>query len=63
MVEQRLGKKINDHLEFYGDLEGFGSLFVQYSNLAEELGKFEGVQYLGEWSEKTGKPCGRGIYI
>ena len=62
-LEERMGKKINQHLGFVGDLEGHGELYVKYSDKEAEHGFDEGAQYLGEWSKDSNKPHGRGILI
>lgn len=61
LVEQRIGKKVNEHLGFVGDLKDHGELYVQYSDKPEETGFEVGDRYLGEWSKETNKPHGRGI--
>ena len=58
-----MGKKINRHLGFVGDLKGYGELYVKYSDKEAEHGWSEGCLYLGEWSKDSNKPHGRGIRI
>ena len=41
-LEQRMGKKINQHLGFVGDLKGYGELYVKYSDKKTEHGWPEG---------------------
>ena len=41
-LEQRMGKKINQHLGFVGDLQGYGELYVKYSDKNAEHGFGEG---------------------
>ena len=41
-LEQRIGKKINQHLGFVGDLKGYGELYVKYSDKKAEHGFDEG---------------------
>ena len=35
-LEQRMGKKINQHLGFVGDLKGYGELYVKHSDKGAE---------------------------
>ncbi len=37
-LEKRIGKKVNEHLNFKGELQGYGKLFFQYSEKFEEHG-------------------------
>ena len=62
-LENRIGKKVNEHLNFNGELQGYGNLYFQYSEKFEEHGLKKEATYIGEWSEKNNKPHGRGILI
>ena len=50
-----------DFLEFGSSLLGFGNRVVKYSDLSIEHGFGDGAKYVGEWSNETKKPHGRGI--
>ena len=50
-LELRMGKKVNEHLGFYGELKDYGELYVKYSENPKETGCSKGAHYLGEWSK------------
>lgn len=65
--EQRVGTTISQYMDFFGarqrELEGYGRLYVKFSDKAEEHGLGENSIYIGEWLEQLKKPHGRGIHI
>jgi hypothetical protein len=62
-LESLIGKKINEHVGFYGKLTSFGELEVKYCDQMKKFGWLEGTKYIGEWSVATNQPHGRGILI
>jgi hypothetical protein len=50
-------------LNFNGELQGYGALFIKYSENYEEHNLGKDSKYVGEWSLKTQRPHGRGIHI
>ncbi len=48
---------------FGSELEGYGERFVCFSDKKEEHCGPEGMKYIGEWSQETKMPHGRGIRI
>ncbi len=58
-----MGKKLNEHIGFYGNLSSYGELEVKFSDRMERYGWREGSKYIGEWSKEKKQPHGRGILI
>ena len=54
---------VSQFLKFGSPLEGYGERYVKSSDKKEEHGFGAGDKYVGEWSEDTKKPHGRGILI
>ena len=62
-LEDLMGRKINDHLGWFGDQEGYDKRIVKYSDKKAEHTFAEGCSYIGEWDYSGLKPNGRGIQI
>lgn len=58
-----MGKKLDEHLNFNADLQRYGKLIFKYSENIEEHSLGKDSKYIGEWSEKSNRPHGRGIHI